>query len=278
MPAACRCPGAIRNAQKMGGDMDQFSGKAVLISGGARGIGRAVAFLFARRGAKVVIGDVLADEAGATVAALRAEGLSARCVPLDVSSAPAWSNAVRETVDWGGGVHVLVNNAGILVRKHIETYSEDEWRRVLDVNLTGSFLGIRAVVPHMRGSGGAIVNIASNAAFSGHPDPAYSASKWGLRGLTRSAALQFAADGIRVNCVCPGLVSTDIIRGGRHVETMVGMTPLGRMADADDIASAVGYLAGDAARMITGEEIIIDGGFTSGAAYWKTAVDADSYR
>jgi 3alpha(or 20beta)-hydroxysteroid dehydrogenase len=156
--------------------------------------------------------------------------------------------------------------------------SEAAWRRVLDVNLTGSFLGIQKVAPQMCAQrSGAIVNIASNAAMSGHADPAYTASKWGVRGLTKSAALEFAAFNVRVNCVCPGLVLTDINRNAAHLQAMIGLTPLGRAAESSDIAALVAFLASDEARMITAEEIVVDGGFVVGAGYWKVSTEAGLY-
>ena len=255
-----------------------FEGKVAVITGAANGQGRAEAALLARRGAAVAICDI-ADEAGAALAVeLRDQGMAARYFHLDVGSSTDWDRVVAGVVEWQSRIDILVNNAGILKRKTIENYTEAEWRQVIDINLTGSFFGIQKVAPFMREQrSGAIVNIASNAAFSGHPDPAYTSSKWAVRGLTRSAALELAAFGVRVNCVCPGLVITDINRNAAHLGTMIGMTPLGSAAEVEDIAAMVAFLAGDEARMITGEEIVIDGGFTAGAAYWKVAVEAGYY-
>lgn len=247
-----------------------FKGKVVLITGAGRGMGRVEANLFAERGASVVACDILEEEGDGVAAEIRSKGLDARFVPLDVTSAAGWAEAVARTVRSLGRIDVLVNNAGILTRRTVATYEPADWRRVLDVNLTGVFLGLQAMTPVMIGQrGGAIVNIASNAAFSGHPDPAYTASKWGLRGLSRTAALEFAPSGIRVNCVCPGLVRTDINSGAALVQPMIDMTPLGRSVEPMEIAATVAFLASDEAAMITGEEIVVDGGFTSGAGYWK---------
>ena len=258
--------------------MKNFKDKVVIITGAGRGQGEVEATLFAERGASVAICDVLEEEGKRLAADLSARGLEARFFFLDVASSENWDSVVAEVIQWRSRIDILVNNAGILSRKTIATYTEVDWRRVLDVNLTGSFFGISKVTPYMCAQGGgAIVNIASNAAFSGHADPAYTASKWGLRGLTKSAALEFARAGVRVNCVCPGLVVTDINRDAAHLKTMIDLTPAGRAVEASEIASVVAFLAGDESSMITGEEIVVDGGFIAGAGYWKVAVEAGHY-
>jgi 3alpha(or 20beta)-hydroxysteroid dehydrogenase len=258
--------------------MSHFEGKTVLITGAARGQGRREAELFASLGAKVAICDVLADEARETAESLNAKGYKAKPFNLDVTQISEWETVVGETVAWSGSIDVLVNNAGILHRKTVRSYPLAEWQQVLDVNLTGTFLGVQLVGRHMcdRGSG-SIVNIASNAAFSGHADGAYTASKWGVRGLTRSAAMEFASHGVRVNCVCPGLVVTDINRNAPHLSNMINMTPMGRPVEVDEIASVVVFLAGSGASMITGEDIVVDGGFTAGANYWRVSRDTGLY-
>jgi 3alpha(or 20beta)-hydroxysteroid dehydrogenase len=258
--------------------MTSFEGKVVIVTGGARGQGLTEATLFAERGAAVAICDVLHEEGEAAVAELRAKGREVRYLPLDVTLADNWDRVVADVLRWKSRIDILINNAGIVARKTIVNYDEAAWRRVLDVNLTGSFLGIQKVAPQMCAQrSGAIVNIASNAAMSGHADPAYTASKWGVRGLTKSAALEFAAFNVRVNCVCPGLVLTDINRNAAHLQTMIGLTPLGRAAEPSDIAALVAFLASDEARMITAEEIVVDGGFVAGAGYWKVSTEAGLY-
>lgn len=246
-----------------------FEGKVVLLTGAGRGMGKVEANLFAERGAAVVICDIIEKEGKEVAAEIRSKGHDARFIPLDVTSAADWKDAVAEIVRSLGRIDVLVNNAGIVARRAIATYEVVDWHRVLSVNLTGAFLGLQAVTPVMVGQrAGAIVNIASNAAFSGHPDPAYTASKWGLRGLSKTAALEFAPAGIRVNCVCPGLVRTDIT-SPTLIQPMLDLMPLGRSVEPAEIAAAVAFLASDDAAMITGEEIVVDGGFTAGAGYWK---------
>lgn len=256
-----------------------FEEKVVIVTGGARGMGRVESTLFAEGGAYVAICDLEPEEGEQSAAELRARGLEARFFQLDVTSLENWDRVVEDVLQWRGCIDVLVNNAGILFRKTLENYPEDEWRRVLDVNLTGTFFGVSRIGPKMCQQGsGVIVNIASNAALSGHSDPAYTASKWGVRGLTKSAALEFAAFGVRVNCVCPGLVVTDINRHSPHLRPMIDMTPTGRAVEADEIASVVAFLASSASGGMTGEELVVDGGFSAGAGYWKVATQVGLYR
>ena len=142
-----------------------------------------------------------------------------------------------------------------------------------------ALLGQRGFVSLMvEGGGGSIINISSNSAFSGHADPAYTASKWGLRGLTRSAANEFSADGIRVNAVCPGLIVTGLNRESPHLRPMIDLTPAGRSGEAEEVAQLVLYLASDASRFVTGEDFLIDGGFVAGAAYRRVGVDTGILR
>jgi 3alpha(or 20beta)-hydroxysteroid dehydrogenase len=258
--------------------MSDFAGKSVIVTGGGRGQGLVEARLFARRGAKVAICDVVAAEGEAAAALARSEGLDIVFQTLDVTSEADWQRVVDAVCVRTGRIDVLVNNAGILTRKTISECGLSDWQKVLAVNLTGAFLGIRAVTPVMRAQrSGAIANISSNSAFSGHADPAYTASKWGLRGLTKSAALEFASSGIRVNSVCPGLVLTELNQGGAHLQPMIDLTPLGRAVSPEQVAELVAFLASDAAQMITGEDIVIDGGFVHGAAYWSVATQAGRY-
>lgn len=183
-----------------------------------------------------------------------------------------WRQAVDLITGWTGRLDILVNNAGIITRQTIRDLDPEAWRKVLDVNLTGAFLGIRACAPLMaQAGGGSIVHISSNSAFSGHYDAAYTASKWGLRGLTRSAAMEYAEAGVRVNAVCPGLVVTDLNRNSPHLQPMIGITPMGRSGEAEEVAQLVLFLASDGSRFVTGEDFVIDGGFTAGAAYRRVA-------
>lgn len=249
--------------------MNDLRGRTAIVTGGGRGQGATEAELLVAAGAHVLICDVLDDEGAACADRL---GASARFLHLDVTDAAAWEGAVQAALDWTGRLDVLVNNAGIINRKIIAQMSPEEWRRVIDVNLTGSFLGIRASAQAM-GKGASIINISSNGAFSGHYDPAYTASKWAVRGLTRTAAMEYAQSGIRVNAICPGLIVTDLNRNSPHLEPMIGITPMARAGEAAEVAQLVLFLASDASAFITGEDFVIDGGFTAGAAYRRVACE-----
>lgn len=252
--------------------LHDLTGKTAIVTGGARGQGAVEAELLATCGASVLICDVLAAEGAALAERLQGEGQGVRFRLLDVTDEASWAAAVEEVRGWTGRLDILVNNAGIINRKIIRDMPAEDWRRVLDVNLTGAFLGLRAALPLMvETGGGSIVNISSNSGFSGHYDPAYTASKWGLRGLTRSAAMEYADRGIRVNAVCPGLIVTDLNRNSPHLGPMIGMTPMGRPGEAMEVAQLVAFLASDASAFITGEDFVIDGGFTGGAAYRRVA-------
>lgn len=252
--------------------LGDLSGKTAIVTGAGRGQGAAEARLLAECGASVLICDVLVDESAALAAALVAEGHSARALPLDVTDQAAWATAIAEVQAWTGRLDILVNNAGIINRKLIADVTAEAWRRVIDVNLTGAFLGIQAAAPLMAQSGGgSIINISSNSAFSGHYDAAYTASKWGLRGLTRSAAMEFAEAKIRVNAICPGLIVTELNRNSPHLKPMLEMIPAARSGEAEEVAQLVLFLASAGANYITGEDFVIDGGFTAGAAYRRVA-------
>lgn len=258
--------------------MKELEGRVAIVTGGARGQGAAESRRLGREGASVLVCDVLVPEGEAFVAELSAEGIDARFRTLDVTDPEAWAQAVEEVRGWKGRLDILINNAGIINRSTVSATEPDAWERVLKVNLTGAFLGIRAAVPLMeKTGGGAIVNISSNSAFSGHYDPAYTASKWGLRGLTRSAAMEYAARRIRVNAVCPGLVVTALNAASPHLQPMIGMTPMGRSGTPEEIAELVLFLASDRSAFITGEDFVIDGGFTAGASYRRVAVETGIY-
>jgi len=257
---------------------NSFGGKCALITGASRGQGAAEARLFAQHGAAVIVADVLDAEGAALVKDIRAAKGKAEYIHLDVANEADWQKAIAFAKDKFGALHVLVNNAGVALRgKNIGATTREDWDRVLSINLTGPFLGTRAAAPLLRDSGGgAIVNIGSTAGINGHFAAAYSAAKWGLRGLTKCAAMEYADWGIRVNAVHPGIVKTPMVEGSdAFVEAMTHVTALNRPATAEDVARCVVFLAGDDARYLTGIDLPVDGGFTALGVYrevWKRAI------
>ncbi|MGR3376566.1 SDR family NAD(P)-dependent oxidoreductase [Salipiger abyssi] len=237
------------------------TGKVVLISGAARGMGAHEARRFAGAGARVILGDVLLEEAETLAAEIGAD--RALAVRLDVARAEDWDRAVTAGLDRFGRIDVLVNNAGILRFSDIEHCSDAEWDQVLSINLGGGFRGIRAVIPAMKqNGGGSIINISSTAGLKGFGGvAAYIASKFGVRGLTKAAAIELADHGIRVNSVHPGNVDTEMVDG---LYPDFNHVPMKRMAQPDEIASLVIFLASEASSFSTGAEFVADGGETGG--------------
>ena len=248
----------------------RLEGKVALISGGARGMGAAEARLFASEGAKVVFGDVLEAEGQQVEAEIAEAGGEAVFVRLDVTSEADWQNAVDTALERFGALHVLVNNAGIWSGGNVEAQTVDGWDRIMDINAKGVFLGTKAAIPAMRESGsGSIVNISSIAGIIGSVGAtAYNASKGAVRILTKSTAVQYAAEGIRCNSVHPGPIETHMIRqvfqdDEETRNARVNAIPLGRMGEMDDVAKGVLFLASDEASYMTGSELVIDGGATA---------------
>ncbi|MZD08076.1 glucose 1-dehydrogenase [Streptomyces sp. SID5785] len=245
--------------------MNNLTGKTVLVTGGARGIGGEVARTVVAAGGNVVIGDVL-DAEGADLAA--GLGERARHVHLDVTSEEQWQAAVAYTVSAFGRIDGLVNNAGISTGMPFETESVERFRTVLEVNLVGVFAGMKTVVPPMReAGGGSIVNISSAAGLMGLAlTGSYGASKWGVRGLTKIAAVEQGTARIRVNSVHPGMTYTPMTAqvGIRQGEGNYPNTPMGRVGEADEIARAVVFLLSDDSSYMTGAELAVDGGWTTG--------------
>ena len=221
---------------------------------------------------------MLDDDGAKLVKDIRAAGGAAEYRHLDVSNETDWQAAIRFAHEKFGALHVLVNNAGISLRgKNIEQTTRDDWDRVLAVNLTGPFLGTRAAAPLMRDSGGgSIINTGSTAGINGHFAAAYSSAKWGLRGLTKAAAMEYADWNIRVNAVHPGIVLTPMVEGAdAFVDAITEVTALKRAATAEDVAQCVVFLASDEAKYLTGIDLPIDGGFTELGVYrqvWRTAL------
>jgi 3alpha(or 20beta)-hydroxysteroid dehydrogenase len=246
--------------------MGRLDGKVALISGAARGQGEAHARRFVEEGAKVVIADVLDAEGEAVAKEL---GDAAQYVHLDVTNEDDWIAAVAATVDTFGGMHILVNNAGILgAFTPIEKSTVEHFTRVLSINLIGAFLGIKSGTAALRVSGGgSIVNISSTAGMWGVPFAAdYTASKFGVRGLTKVAALELGRDGIRVNSVHPGGVLTEMVKavGDDGESDYYRKLPAGRIGTVDDVANLVLFLASDESAYCTGTEFVIDGGMQAG--------------
>jgi len=238
--------------------MRRLEGRVAIVTGGARGQGASHAERLAREGAAVIAVDVLDDAGEATAARLREDGLDVLYRHLDVTDPEGW----RAVADGCDRLDVLVNNAGII---HVAPLAEErleDWNRLLAVNATGTLLGMQAAIPAMRtAGGGSIVNVASIFGVTGSEGyVAYTASKAAIIAMTKTAALELAADGIRVNAICPGGVSTPMNEqepeGG-----VVPLTPLGRRAHVSEISGAVAYLASDDASFVTGTELVIDGGY-----------------
>lgn len=243
----------------------RLTGKVALISGAARGIGRCIALLMAKEGAKITIGDML-EEGLTTSEGIKKAGGEAIFCPLDVTQEGDWKRAVEATVGKFGKVDILVNNAGIFKMASIEDTSADLWRQTMDVNVTGVFLGTKAVIPEMRScGGGSIVNISSIGGLAGAPKvSAYQASKGSVRIFTKATAMEYAKDLIRANSVHPGPIETDmlspVLEDPDFFKDGFSMVPLGRVGKPKDIAFGVLYLASDESSYVTGSELVIDGG------------------
>lgn len=242
--------------------MGALDGHVALVTGAGSdaGQGASEARLFAREGASVVIADV--DSAGAEAVAASI-GDAADFVRLDVTDETDWAGVVASTLDRHGRLDVLVNNAGIWLAKGLRETSAAEYRRVIEVNQTGVFLGMRAVAGHMcKVRSGAIVNVSSTAGLRGAGMPhAYAASKWAVRGMSRAAAHELAPFNVRVNSIHPGVIDTPMIEGG-HAE-LARSVPLGRLGRPDEVANVVLLLVSDAGAYVSGAEIAVDGAVTA---------------
>lgn len=242
--------------------MERFSDKIILISGGARGQGAVEAEMLIAEGAQVVIGDIRDDDGRALIERL---GPKAHYLHLDVTKAADWDAAVAYSVSLGG-LHGLINNAGIFQPATLTDTDEELWNRHVAINQTGCYLGMRAVVSAMEASGGgAIVNISSNAGLQGTPGAfAYGATKWALRGMTKSAALDFVNRKIRVNSIHPGPIDTEMLhaRNPEDHAKFMERVPMKRMGSVQEIAKLVLFALSDDCGFMTGAELTADGGLS----------------
>ena len=226
--------------------------------------------MMAREGARVVLADVLDDDGRRVEAEIQEAGNEATYLHLDVTNEDEWRSVIQEAVNRYGKLDVLVNNAGILIRKGVEDTTEEEWDRIMAINAKGVFLGTKCAIPAMRqAGGGSIVNISSTAGLVGSPhgSAAYTATKGAVRLLTKSTAIQYAKENIRCNSVHPGIIDTPMVQETLSDPAMMRermqRLPLGRIGTTEDVAYGVLYLASDESSFVTGAELVIDGGTTA---------------
>lgn len=249
--------------------MGRLDAKVAIITGGARGQGAAEARLFAQEGAKVVFGDLLDNEGRAVEEEIRVSGGDGRYVHLDVSKDEDWRATVETAVEMFGRLDILVNNAAIIIRKGVEETTEEDWDRIMAINVKGVFLGTKHCIPRMRRSGGgSIVNIGSTGGLvASRTSPAYSATKGAVRLFTKATAIRYADDKIRCNIVHPGPVNTpmgdEVMNDSALLAVGLSRIPLGRRASPEEIAYGVLYMASDESSFVTGAELVIDGGSTA---------------
>jgi len=251
-------------------EREVLQGRVAIVTGAATGIGRASALLFARAGARMTLTDVRAPELDAAAAAVRAAGGEVTTVAADLARPEDCAAVVEAAVRAFGRLDVVLNNAGVgtmVVGGTVESIALERWDLALDVNVRAIYLVSRAAVPHLRGRGGAIVNISSVSAFRGsaeRPSHAYAASKGAVLALTRAMAASYGRDGIRVNAICPGVIRTrltaDIVDTAERAAREGRGIPLGRVGEPDDIARCALFLASDDAGFVSGAALVADGG------------------
>ena len=245
--------------------MGRLDGKVAIITGGARGQGAEEGRLFAAEGAQVVLTDVLVAEGQATAASI-----GGAFHEHDVGDESAWARVVSEVLSSHGRIDVLVNNAGVFLGKRLIDTTLEEYERLMRINATGVFLGMRAVAEPMREArAGSIVNISSVAGMVSATNAfAYGASKWAVRGMTKTAAVELARAGVRVNSIHPGMIQTEMLdevigENDKRRDRMIAMVPLGNTAEPRDIANMALFLASDESRYATGSEFVVDGGWVA---------------
>jgi 3alpha(or 20beta)-hydroxysteroid dehydrogenase len=251
--------------------MARLANKIAIITGAAHGQGAAEARLFVAESAAVVLTDI--DKAGAELAEqISREGGKAKFIHHDVRDENGWIDLVASVKSWFGALHILINNAGVTSRQGILNTTLPAWHRTIDVNLMGPMLGMKYCAPLLRDSGGgSIVNVSSTGGLLAHYDGAYGASKWGLRGLTKTAAIELVEWKIRVNSIHPAqILDTSFFRDGApgHSESARQTIPMQRQGTPQECANLALFLASDEASFITGAEVAIDGGFSAGASIW----------
>jgi len=251
--------------------------RVVVVTGAARGMGQAQCVELASRGYHVCAADCL--PVGDTVRSVRNAGGSASGHDLDVGLEASWQALIQCDLKQFGRPYGLVNNAGINDRASVASETVEGWSRVLAVNLTGPFLGMRVLAPVLRSvGGGAIVNIASSSALTGYRGAAYTASKWGLRGLAKTAAAEFAPWGIRVNTINPGLIDTPMGQGDpAFIASHLRSVPMARAGNAREVSAVVAFLLSDEASYVTGADLSVDGGFISSGNFWRIVADRDAF-
>jgi NAD(P)-dependent dehydrogenase (short-subunit alcohol dehydrogenase family) len=244
--------------------MSRFNEKTALVTGAASGIGRETALRLAREGAAVVVADIQEQMGSKVVTEITEAGGRAIFQKLDVASEGSWAEAIAGTESAFGGLNILVNNAGIGDNEPIEATSKETYDRVIAITQTSVFLGHKAASAALKKGGGAVVNVSSMFGIVGGfgTSPAYHAAKGAVRLLTKSTALAWAKEGVRVNSVHPGFVDTPIL-GDTDPEMLANLTPMGRLAQPQEIAAVIVFLASDDASFITGAEFVVDGGYTA---------------
>lgn len=249
-----------------------FDAKSIIVTGAASGIGRAAAILYARHGGRVIVSDIDANGGNETVAMIEREGKGeGRFVPCDIANESQVRELVQATIDTYGRLDCACNNAGIEGTQYLTHENPNEnFDRIININLRGTWMCMKYQIPHMlKAGGGAIVNISSIAGLIALPGiSAYAASKHGMNGLTKAAALEYARQGIRVNAICPGAIVTPMIERFTHhekkqAEDLAARHPIGRMGTPEEVAEAIIWLSSDAASFVTGQTLAVDGGYVA---------------